>query len=130
MSLRLQALADRLDDGDAAGHRRLEVERHAIFLGERGEARAVMSEQRLVGGDDVLAGTERGFDRVFRHATLAAHQFDEHVDAGIGRQCDRVVHATESRDVDLLVAALLESRHGHDLDRSSRAGRERVAVGG
>ena len=89
-----------------------------------------MSEQRLVGGDDVLAGTERGFDGLFRHAALAAHQFDEHVDAGIGRQRDWVVHAAESRDIDLLVAALLERRHGDDLDRSSRAGRERVAMGG
>ena len=86
----LQALADRLYDRDAAGHRRLEVERHAALLGERGEARTVMSEQRLVGGDDVLAGAERGLHGGFRHAALAAHQLDEHVDVGIGRQRDRV----------------------------------------
>ena len=64
----LQALAHRLDDGDAPGDRGLEIQRHAVLLGERGEARTVMGKQRLVGGDDMLAGAQRSFDGVFRHA--------------------------------------------------------------
>ena len=47
-----QRLAQRLDDRDAAGDRRLEVERDALLLGELGERDAVLGEQRLVGGDD------------------------------------------------------------------------------
>ena len=50
-----ERLAQRLDDGNAAGDRRLEVERDALLLGELGERHAVLGEQRLVGGDDVLA---------------------------------------------------------------------------
>ena len=52
------------------------------------------------------------------------------VDAGVGRQGYGVWHAPESRDVDVLIAAILERRHGHDLDRAARAGRKRRAVGG
>ena len=51
----LQALADHLHHGNSAGHCALEIERDPAFLGECGEARAVMGEQRLVGGDHVLA---------------------------------------------------------------------------
>ena len=51
-----QRLAQRLDDRDAAGDRRLEIQRDAVLLGERGELDAVLGEQRLVGGHDVLAG--------------------------------------------------------------------------
>ena len=51
-----ERLAQRLDDGDAAGDRRLEVERDALLLGELRQLDAVLGEQRLVGGDDVLAG--------------------------------------------------------------------------
>ena len=51
-----QRLAQRLDDRDAAGHRRLEIEGDAVLLGELGKLGAMLGEQRLVGGDDVLAG--------------------------------------------------------------------------
>ncbi len=50
-----ERLPQRLDDGDAAGDRRLEVQGDAVLLGELGERHAVLGEQRLVGGHDVLA---------------------------------------------------------------------------
>ena len=77
-----QRLAHRLDDRDAAGHRRLVIEQHAVLLGDLGERDAVLGQQRLVGGDDMLAGFERGLDRRARRAFLAADQLDEHVDVG------------------------------------------------
>ena len=52
-----ERLAQGLDDGDAAGDRGLEVERDAVLLGQLGQLGAVLGEQRLVGGDDMLAGT-------------------------------------------------------------------------
>ncbi len=48
-------LAQRLEDRDAARDRGLEGERHALVLGEPRQRRAVMSDERLVGGDDMLA---------------------------------------------------------------------------
>ncbi len=54
-----QALAQRLDDRNAAGHRRLERDHHALFLRRGEDLVAVQGEQRLVGGDDVLAVGDR-----------------------------------------------------------------------
>ena len=79
-----QRLAQRLDDGDAAGHRRLEVEGDAVLLGQLGELGAVLGEQRLVGGDDVLAGRQRRLHRALGGPVLAADQLDEDVDRGVG----------------------------------------------
>ena len=79
-----ERLAQRLDDGDAAGHRGLEVERDAVLLGEPRELHAVLGEQRLVGGDDVLAGRSAASTACLGDAVLAADQLDEDVDAGVG----------------------------------------------
>ncbi len=50
-----QAFAQRLDDRDAAGHRRFEGHHHALLLGGGENLGAMHGEQRLVGGDHVLA---------------------------------------------------------------------------
>ena len=75
-------LAHRLDDRNAAGHRRLVVEQHALLLGDLGQRHAMLGQQRLVGGDDVAAGFERRLDRSARRPSVAADQFDEDVDVG------------------------------------------------
>ena len=93
-------LAQRLDDRDAAGDRRFEVERDALLLGELGELDAVLCEQRLVGGDDVLARAERRLDRILGNAVGAADQLDEHIDAGIARERDRIVEPLDAGRVD------------------------------
>src|SRR5262249_36602312 len=54
----VEPLAQRLHDRDAAGDRRLEIERRALPLGERREPVAVGRQQRLVGGHDWLASGE------------------------------------------------------------------------
>ncbi len=78
-----KALAQGLDDRNGAADRGLEVERDAVRLGKLGKRQPVPRQQRLVGGDDRLAGFQRGFDRGLGRIALAAHQFDEHIDAGI-----------------------------------------------
>ena len=75
-----------LDDRDAAGHRRLEVQGDAVFLGQTRQLGAVLCQQRLVGGDDMLARAQRGLDGGFCRAVVAADQFDEDVDGWIGRE--------------------------------------------
>ena len=75
-------LAHRLDDRNAAGDRRLVVEQHALLLGDLGQRHAMPRQQRLVGGDDMAAGFERGLDAVARRPLVAADQFDEDVDVG------------------------------------------------
>ena len=66
------------------------------FSASVGERDAVLGEQRLVGGDDRFAGGERGFDRALGRIAVAAHQFDEHVDVGIGGERDRIARPSAS----------------------------------
>ena len=124
----MQALAHHLDHGNAAGHRALEIQRDLVLLGERGEAGPVMGEQRLVGGDDMLAGRERGLDRLLCHTALAANQLDEHVDRGILRQSDGVLHETQSGQIGVAFLLPASGRVRDDLDRAPGAcGKLRLA---
>ena len=113
------AFAQRLDDGDAAGHRRLEVERDALLLGELGELDAVLGEQRLVGGDDVLAGVERRLDRLLGDAVRAADQLDEHVDARDRAPAPPDRRTSDAARVDAAVLALGARRDADDLQRTA-----------
>ena len=73
-----QAFAQRLDDGDAAGHRRLERDHHALVLRRLEYLVAVRGQQRLVGGDHMLAVGDGLQHQLFRHA-VAADQFDDDI---------------------------------------------------
>ena len=85
-----ERLAQGLDDRDAAGDGRFEVEGDAVLLGALRKIEAVLGEQRLVGGDDVLAGIERRLDGGFGDAAVAAHQLDEDVDRGVLGEHNRI----------------------------------------
>ena len=91
-----EALAQRLDDRDAAGHRRLEGDHHALVARRGEDLGAVDREQRLVGGDDVLARGDR-LEHQRPGDAGAADQLDDDVDlragdhrAGIGEHLGRV----------------------------------------
>ena len=58
-----ERLAQHLDDRNAAGHRRLEIEADAVCLGEFCQFDTVAGQKRLVRGDDVFSGRERGTNR-------------------------------------------------------------------
>ena len=78
-----EAFAQGLDDGHAAGDRGLEGHHHAFFL-RRGEYFiAVGGEQRLVGGDNVLAVGD-GFQHHVLGEGVAADQLDNDVDVRVG----------------------------------------------
>ncbi len=111
-----EALAQRLDDRDAAGDRGFEIERNMVALGERGERVTVPGEQRLVGRDDRFARRERRFDGGLGRIALPAHQLDEDVDLPIARERDRIGDPTQPRRVDAAILAPV-ARHGRrDLD--------------
>ena len=85
-----EPLAQRLDDRDATGDRRLEGDHHAL-LPRRGEdLGTVHGQQRLVGGDDVLAGGDRRQHQFARDAR-AADQLDHRVEVASRDQGTGVV---------------------------------------
>ena len=73
-----QRLLQHADDGHHAGHRGLEAQLHAVLARRGPQLLAVLGEQLLVGGDDVLAGRHRAQDVVARRVQ-AAHELDDEV---------------------------------------------------
>src|SRR5476649_1508491 len=94
-----QALAQRLDDGDAAGHRRLEGHHHALFLGGGEDLVAMHGQQRLVGGDDMLAVGD-GLQHQFARQLVAADQLHDDVDVRVVDDLEGVVN---DPDIDIVV---------------------------
>ena len=117
-----EAVAQRLDDRNAAGNRRLEAERRALGLGELGEMKPVLGDQRLVGRDDGLAVAERRLDRGIGHAIRAADQFDKDIDVGRARQRHGIAEPGKAGEIDVarLVAALRRDRGDSDMAPRSR----------
>ena len=124
----MQGLAQGLDDRDAAGRRGLEAQRHAPALGERRQRQPVLGEQRLVRRDDVMAGGERGLDRVLRGAVAAADELDDAVDLPRAREIDRIVEPGMARDVDAARLGPVARRDRRDPDRAAAALGERVVL--
>ena len=92
-----------------------------MFLGKRRERRPVMGEQRLVGRDHMLAGTECCLHRLLGDALLAADQLDEDVDLGIAGELDRIGDEAKAGNVDVAILVPIERGDGHDLDRPPNA---------
>jgi hypothetical protein len=123
-----QALAQALDDRDAAGYGRLVGERRPGRLGGAREAGAVVREQRLVGGDHVVARRDRALDDRLGHALGAADQLQHHVYLGIGRHGHRVVEPARPREIDRPGLAALAGRDRRDHDLPAAARRDQRAV--
>ncbi len=111
-----ERLPQRLDDGDAAGNCGFEVQGDAVRLGELGKRHAVLGEQRLVGGDHVLAGLERRLDGRLGDALGAADQLHENRDVGIGGKLYRVVDPAHAVELDAPVLTLAARRYGGHAD--------------
>ena len=122
-----EALADRLDDRDAARHRRLEGHHHAPGVRGREDLVAVLGEQRLVGGDHVLAARDGRQHQLLR-ARLAADQLDDDVDVGL--RDDRAGSATSSMPSSATARGFGEvAGRGHgDHDLAAGAARDLLAV--
>ena len=78
-AVRAQPLAQRAQHRDRPAHAGLEGDLAALRRGEREDLAAVLGEQRLVRGDDVLARVERGQHQIARDAR-AADELDHQVD--------------------------------------------------
>jgi hypothetical protein len=90
MRLAVRPFAQRLDDRDAAGHRRLEGHHDALALRGGEDLVAMHRQQRLVGGHHVLAVGDR-LQHQFLGDAVAADQFDDDVDLGSRHHREGVV---------------------------------------
>ena len=121
-----KALAHRFDDRNAAGNGRLIADGGAVGLGERGKLRAVMGEQRLVGGDHRLAGAKCLAGEIEGDALRAADQLDHRIDLGIGGERHRILVPAEALQIDTAVARAIARRDRLDGDLASGARAEQA----
>ena len=109
-----QALAQRLDDGDSPCDGRLEADRDAVLLRQGENFVAELGDQRLVGGDDVLARANPLLDQLPRHGG-AADQLHQHLHVGIaGHLEDVAAHRGVPQCAGGVVAP---GAHPHQFDR-------------
>ncbi len=121
--------AQPLDDGDAAGDRRLEFERDLGGFGRAGKFQSVMREHRLVGGDEALAAAECRPGERERRAIRAADQFDHHVRLRVMREGGRVIDPFEAADINAAVLGAVARGNRDDLDRAASAPGNQRAIG-
>jgi len=115
--------------GNAARHRCLERDHHALVLRSLEYLVAVRREQRLVRGDHMLAVGDRLHHQFFRHA-VAADQLDDDIHFGIAHHSERIIgHAARTAGDSLRQFHILVRHHG-DADRTAGAARDlfRVAL--
>ena len=116
-----EAFAQRLDDRDAAGDRRLEADHHALRVRGGEDLGAVVREQRLVGGDDVLAVGDRVEHELSRRLD-AADQLADDVDVGMAHDHGRVVGQVDAGDAPRGLARAVERPRGDPADDDRPAG--------
>ncbi len=122
-----EPFADRLDDGHAARDASLEGDHHALGVGPREDFRAVLGEQRLVGGDDVLAVVDRLQHQVARGG-VAADELDHDVDVRASDDEPRGGHELDALERDRsLLGQVARARH-LDHDIAPGAARDLLAI--
>ena len=128
-AVRGETLAQRLDDRNASGDRGLERDHHALRRRGGEDFVAVLREQRLVGGDDMLSGGDRiEHKRACRRH--AADQLAHDIDVGMRDDNRRVVGQVDSGHTARRVARAIERARGdpRNADRASRAPRDFLLV--
>ena len=123
-----QRLAQRPDDGDGAGHRRLVEQVHAGRGRHFGQLGAGSGQERLVAGDHGLAVAQRGLDQLVG-GMEAADQLDHDVDVGAADERGGV-GADEAR-VDRRGTGLVGVGHRDpdQLEPDARTGRHVIGAG-
>jgi hypothetical protein len=124
-----QPLAQRLDDRDATGHRRLEADHHALGTRRGKDLGAVHRQQRLVGRDHMLAGGN-GFHHQGLGDAVAADQLDDDVDVGVGNDGAAVGHHLHVGADDAAGALGVQVGHHGDLDAAAGAAADLCLVAG
>ena len=117
-----------LDDRNATGDCRLEIQGAGVLFGERGEPRAMVREQRLVCGDDVLSRLQGRLDGLLRRIAVAAHQLEEDVDAGCARKLDWVIEPLEAVALEGSRLSAIAGGDSGDANRPARRGLDLLAV--
>jgi hypothetical protein len=107
-----------LDDGNAAGHRRLECHHHAHLLRLEENLVAVYRQQRLVGGDHVLAIVD-SLQHQFPGHTGATDQLDNNINVRIAHHGERIVGDAALAPCQLLCTFEVLVRHHGDVDLPS-----------
>ncbi len=115
-----QAFAQRLDDGDTTGHGRFIGHHHALFGRRLEDFRAMHGQQRLVGGDHMLAGRNR-FQYQGLGNAVATDQLHHHVDVGVGDDLARIAHHLGSVAHHGLGARGIQVGHHGNLNATTRA---------
>ena len=121
-----ERLADRAQDRDGAGHGRLVVEVDVVGVGGGVERRAVLGEQRLVGGDHRGAVLHGAQDQAAGRLDAA-----DHLDDDVGAGDELLGVRGEQRGVDRHVGARpLRAAHGDadQLELRAHPGGEVVGV--
>ncbi len=126
-AVRDQPFAQHLDGRDAAGDGCFEGDHHAARARCGEDLVAVKCEQRLVGGDDVLAVRDRREDRVLGDAG-AADRLDDDIDGRIGRRRDGIAGDRDARSGDATRAFEVAGAHPGDLDAPSGASGDLFAI--
>ncbi len=123
------ALTQPLDHRDTAGHRRLELQRHPrrFRLGRKFEA--VVSDHRLVGGDQRLAGLDGAAGKCQGRAISPADQLNDHVDIAPLAHDDHVVFPSVVRKVHAPLLGAITGADGSNLDRPASPPGNKVRVG-
>src|SRR5690606_16119681 len=115
-----QAFANRLDDWNAASHGGLEHHHHALAAGSIKDLIAVLGQQRLVGGNHVLALADRLHDPL-TGCGFAADEFHHDIDIGVARDLEAVggdAHIAVAQQL----AGLFDVAHGHGRDFDAPSG--------
>ena len=115
-AVRRQAFAQRLDDRDAAGDRGLEAHHHALGVRGREDLGAMVREQRLVRGDDVLAVGDRIEHQRARRLD-AADELADDVDVGMADDDRSIVRQVHAGDAARAFARAVERARGDPVDR-------------
>ena len=121
-----EALAQRADDGYAAGDAGLEQQVALVLVRDLEEFRAALGQQGLVGGDDVLAALQRELGELER-LRGAADELDDDVEVGVGDELAPVGRGELGGHADLLGA--LGAADGDLVDANLRAGALAQQVG-
>jgi hypothetical protein len=95
----IEAFPHQLHGRDAAHHRGFEQQGRALGLRQPRQLQPVFGDQRLVGGDDRLAGVEGGLDRRLGRSIGPADQLHEDIDVGMNSQSDWVVEPAKGRNI-------------------------------
>ena len=119
--LAAQALAQGAHDRDATGDRRLEQQVDTRLVGDGEQFGADVGEQFLVAGDHRLAVAQGRGDQL-AGGLDATDQLDDHVDAGVVDDGQRIAGEHALGQGDLALLAEVAHRDRHDLEPHTRAG--------